>query len=279
MESAFESVLNRTQSFSKSMQSVFKAMWNAIAKQLATDFTNKFTTAIAQVLNNQKSSNNQTLADYDNTYSQMGSSADTFKGKLLSDIQQELTKWTQYDTTKKTDDKTNTNLIKSNSNSTKTTVLQDITTMSTQLLEEMALMEVVSALFGSGESSSTSTSSVSLGRNSSSYYTVPSFDTGAYSLPTDMLALVRKNEMILPTDLADNIRSIGESSVTNNSSTSSSTGNIIVNSNFSPNTISGKGLSEVYKESAKQLTKAVKSQIRRGDIASSNFSTSTSTVF
>ena len=159
--------------------------------------------------------------------------------------------------------------VTTSSEVTKTSVLANIGTMMTQMLAAMAIMFVLSSIFGGGGSSEeTSTSSVNLGRNPTSYYStpstipqvqVPSFDTGALQIPQDMLAMVHQNEMVIPADLADNIRSMG---TTSNTSTG---GKVVVHNNVNASAIDGRGIKEMLHSNNRTLAKSVKEAYRRFD--------------
>ena len=91
----------------------------------------------------------------------------------------------------------------------------------TAMLQRLPIMLVLSALtglFGGGKSSKTESTGpgINLGRNPDSYYKtprltgIPSFDVGSWRLPADTLAMVHKDEMIVPASggQADGVRSL-----------------------------------------------------------------------
>ena len=91
----------------------------------------------------------------------------------------------------------------------------------TSMLQMLPLLLVLSALtglFGGGKSSKTESTGpgINLGRNPDSYYKtprltgIPSFDVGAWRLPADTLAMVHKDEMIVPaaSGQADGVRDL-----------------------------------------------------------------------
>lgn len=87
-----------------------------------------------------------------------------------------------------------------------------------QMLPIMLVLSALTGLFGGGKSSKTEKtgSGINLGRNPDSYYKtprltgVPSFDVGSWRLPADTLAMVHKDEMIVPAagGQADGVRSL-----------------------------------------------------------------------
>ena len=87
-----------------------------------------------------------------------------------------------------------------------------------QMLPIMLVLSALTGLFGGGKSSKTESTGhgINLGRNPDSYYKtprltgVPSFDVGSWRLPADTLAMVHKDEMIVPAagGQADGVRSL-----------------------------------------------------------------------
>lgn len=96
-----------------------------------------------------------------------------------------------------------------------------------EMLPMLILMSVLTGMFGGGGSETTESTGagINLGRNPDSYYStptltgIPSFDVGSWRLPADMLAMVHKDEMIVPAKggLADEMRNMLESGGQNNS--------------------------------------------------------------
>lgn len=87
-----------------------------------------------------------------------------------------------------------------------------------QMLPIMLVLSALTGLFGGGKSSKTESTGpgINLGRNPDSYYKtprltgIPSFDVGSWRLPADTLAMVHKDEMIVPASggQADGVRSL-----------------------------------------------------------------------
>jgi hypothetical protein len=259
---AMNNTLNKTKSFADNIRSIFTSLWKTIANQFSQDFATKWTTSLSQLVLGSKQSDDKIK----------NSKTDLTNG-LNQELTKQLNKETQVNNQKTTLNTTSDTAIQTSAAKTTTSVLGDLSQMLTQMLSTMAIMYVISALFGGGgSSSSTSSSSVSLGRSASSYYTtptavsqitVPSFDVGAQQLPEDMLAMVHKDEMILEPGLASNIRSLG----TSDNSTSNST-NVTVKSNFSPNLIDSRGINQVYKQTTRELSKGVAKAYRNGSLSS-----------
>jgi len=87
-----------------------------------------------------------------------------------------------------------------------------------QMLPIMLVLSALTGLFGGGKSSTTESTGpkINLGRNPNSYYKtptltgIPSFDIGSWRLPADTLAMVHKDEMIVPArgGIADGVRNV-----------------------------------------------------------------------
>jgi hypothetical protein len=149
--------------------------------------------------------------------------------------------------------------------------MTNISDMMVQMLAAMAIMAVFGALFGGkGSSTSTSTSSVNLGRSPDSYYMtptavmqsttfqVPSMDIGG-NIEKDMLIYAHKNEMVLTPEQADVIR--------NTAKTGGSVGggtNANIKSNINVSTVDSRGFDRVLKDYTRDLSKNVKKGIRNG---------------
>lgn len=90
-----------------------------------------------------------------------------------------------------------------------------------EMLPMLILMSVLTGMFGGGGSKTTESTGpgINLGRNPDSYYStptltgIPSFDVGSWRLPADTLAMVHKDEMIVPAKggIADGMRNMLES--------------------------------------------------------------------
>ena len=143
------------------------------------------------------------------TKNAVASSMQAISSTSLNTIDGIKNSFLQAEVEKRTASKITGNTVTKDSETTKTSVLANISTMVTQMLAAMAIMWALSAIFGGGSSTETSTSSVNLGRSPTSYYStpstisqiqVPSFDTGALQIPQDVLAMVHQNEMVIPAD-------------------------------------------------------------------------------
>jgi len=258
---ALDATLNKTRSFSDNAKNIFKSLYSALAKQLSTDFTQKWTQSLSDILNKTKSTNQEKQSDSQSTST-----------KLKQDVSQILTSTLSADTQKQASSKVTAAAQQQDSSKTKTSVLGDIGSMLTSMLAEMAIMYALSALFGGGGSStSTSTSSVSLGRSASSYYTtptavpqitVPSMDIGG-QLPSDMLILAHKREMVLTPQQSDAISNLGSNSNSQSNSQPSSPNAMTLRQSLSVNAIDTRGMKEAYMSSSGELANTVKREIRR----------------
>jgi hypothetical protein len=157
--------------------------------------------------------------------------------------------------------------------STAATVQATTMQMMGWIMAVLALFSLFGGFGGGGESTSTSTSSVNLGRSPDSYYmtptpvmqsttfNVPSFDIGG-NIEQDMFAMVHKGEMVLTPEQADVIR--------NTARTNSNVGgmgggaNANIKSNVTVSTVDSRGFERVLNDYNRQLSKNVKKGIRNG---------------
>lgn len=282
LEKAMEDTLNKTNSFAQNIQNIFKSLYQAISKQFATDFAQKWTKGLSQLVLGTKSSTNQIGTAAATVAQQVQQKNQTLSNNLKTSTSDVTTKFIASTTQRATADATMNQQMQASSTQTKTTALANIGLMMTQMLEAMAIMYVLSSLFGGGgSSSSTSTSTVSLGRNPASYYstpstiqqktTVPSFDIGAYSIPDDMLAMVHKDEMVIPAGLSDNIRSLGSNNASNNQAKATGAPSRALNMTSSMNvsTIDSKGFKRVLDNYKRDLATSVKTSVRNGYLSPS----------
>lgn len=96
--------------------------------------------------------------------------------------------------------------------------IQSAITAMIEMLPMLILMSVLTGMFGGGGSKTTESTGpgINLGRNPDSYYStptltgIPSFDVGSWRLPADTLAMVHKDEMIVPAKggVADGMRDL-----------------------------------------------------------------------
>ncbi|WP_196607426.1 phage tail tape measure protein [Pectinatus frisingensis] len=257
LQQAFENTLNKTKSWVQNMRNIFKSLWESITKQLSTDLTTKWTQNLSKILLGTKNNNQQIINDNNNLMTQTS-----------QNIQQVVTKTLNGNLQRQQSEKTTSNLAINDSNKAKTSVISDIGAMTVQMLEAMAIMYVLSALFGGGGSStSTSTSSVNLGRNPSSYYTtpttlsqvtVPSMDIGG-ELPEDMLIMAHENEMVLTPEQSAVINSVAK----NNSNNQQSATPFSIKHAVNINAIDTRGMREAYQQSSKDLVRTLNREARR----------------
>jgi hypothetical protein len=158
-------------------------------------------------------------------------------------------------------------------NQAHTNVMKNLGAMMAQMIAAMAIMAIFSSLFKGGSKTSTSTSSVNLGRSPDSYYmtptpvmqstsfTVPSMDIGG-NIEKDMLIYAHKNEMVLTPEQADVIRTTAKNGGSIGGGGNSSNANI--RSNISVSTVDSRGFDRVLRNYNRDLSKQVKKGIRNG---------------
>jgi hypothetical protein len=158
-------------------------------------------------------------------------------------------------------------------NQAHTNVMKNLGSMMAQMIAAMAIMAIFSSLFKGGSKTSTSTSSVNLGRSPDSYYmtptpvmqstsfTVPSMDIGG-NIEKDMLIYAHKNEMVLTPEQADVIRTTAKNGGSIGGGGNSSNANI--RSNISVSTVDSRGFDRVLRNYNRDLSKQVKKGIRNG---------------
>jgi hypothetical protein len=198
-------------------------------------------------------------------------SAETLATETANDVAQ-TTSHTTMEAAKTEATVTGENTRVAASNTAQATVMANIGAMIAQMLAAMAIMAVFGAIFGGGgESTSTSTSSVNLGRSPDSYYmtptpvmqsttfNVPSFDIGG-NIEQDMFAMVHKGEMVLTPEQAEVIRNSARS----NGSMGNGGANANVKSNITVTTVSSRGFEQVLRDYNRDLSKNVKKGIRNG---------------
>jgi hypothetical protein len=140
------------------------------------------------------------------------------------------------------------------------------------IMAVLALFSLFGGFGGGGESTSTSTSSVNLGRSPDTYYmtptpvmqsttfNVPSFDIGG-NIEQDMFAMVHKGEMVLTPEQADVIRNTARTGGVDGGMGGS---NANIKSNIQVSTVDSRGFEKVLKDYNRQLSKNVKRGVRNG---------------
>ena len=225
-----------------------------------TSGLDKFQTSLANV-----------KGTWTNTMGTMSTTASATANVMSNFVTEGVNTFTTGEIMKRTESSTTAASVMADGAATQTAVTANIGAMVAQMLAAMAIMFVLSSLFGGGGSStSTSTSEVNLGRAPDSYYmtptpvmqsttfNVPSFDIGG-NIEQDMFAMVHKGEMVLTPEQADVIR--------NTATSGGSLGggaNATVKSNISVNTVDSRGFDRVLKNYNRTLSKQVKSGIRNG---------------
>jgi len=225
-----------------------------------TSGLDKFQTSLANV-----------KGTWTNTMGTMSTTASATANVMSNFVTEGVNTFTTGEIAKRTASSTTAASVMADGAATQTSVTANIGAMVAQMLAAMAIMFVLSSLFGGGGSStSTSTSEVNLGRAPDSYYmtptpvmqsttfNVPSFDIGG-NIEQDMFAMVHKGEMVLTPEQADVIR--------NTATSGGSLGggaNATVKSNISVNTVDSRGFDRVLKNYNRTLSKQVKSGIRNG---------------
>ena len=210
-------------------------------------------------------------ATWTNTMGSFATTASATASTMNNFVTEGVNTFVAGENTKRVASGTTAAVVEADGAAAQTSVSANISAMMTQLLAALAIMLVMSALFGGGGSSeSTSTSEVNLGRAPDSYYmtptpvlqsttfNVPSFDIGG-NIEEDMFAMVHKGEMVLTPEQAQVIRDTATTG-----GTVGGGANATVKSNINVSTVDSRGFDRVLRDYNRTLSRQVKKGIRSG---------------
>lgn len=267
INSAFDGLIEKTVTIGQAIKNVFKSVFKSIASSIGNDFANKWAGTLSGILLGTRKTTSRITSSWQQSgqaQQQASYGAAAVQDQLNSELAQ---KFAQMCNMEVFTNQAKNDMKKASDTAQAASSKMNFATMMTDMLALLAIMLVVSALFGGGGSSeSTSTAAVSLGRNPASYYStpaavsIPSFDVGTMYVPEDMLANVHKGEAILPTSFADDFRSM----VSGNSSRTTSIGKIPIISNVSA--IDTRGMKQAIMESSEHIASAVRKELRKRNI-------------
>lgn len=239
MSQAFQDVLTGSKTFLES----FKNVWSTVMKMIVKQFTDTIAKTIADNTFNKKiklltqekekkSKNGGSIADKARVMAEQSTQAQLTMANAQGNAQRVMqdqmtsqqqittteTKATAQEATEKAKDASITASAQAAGAASVQSIWSSIEAMM-QMMPMLILMSVLTGLFGGGGKSKTTESTgdgINLGRNPDSYYStptltgIPSFDVGSWQIPADTLAMVHKNEMIVPAKggLADGMRNM-----------------------------------------------------------------------
>lgn len=132
----------------------------------------------------------------------------------------------------------------------------------------LAILAGVASARSSGGGGSSSPQEVNLGRNPDSYYQtpyyvgMPSYDVGSWQLPSDTVAKVHKDEMIVPAKggMADNVRALlsGKASLAGAGGPAVFSPNISINASA----IDGRGMKKALQDAGRDLVDVLNKEYR-----------------
>ncbi|TCL33587.1 hypothetical protein EV210_11745 [Anaerospora hongkongensis] len=237
MSQAFQDVLTRQANFLDALKSI----WSTTMKSILKQFTDTISqTIIKKAFDNQiikndekdirrspkKNVGNQAkvvtekAAQAQLTAANAQGNAQRLAQDRVSGQQQIMTRGLKAEAEQAIETTKDTNITASAQAAGQASVasIQSAITAMIEMLPMLILMSVLTGMFGGGGSKTTESTGpgINLGRNPDSYYStptltgIPSFDVGSWRLPADTLAMVHKDEMIVPAKggLADGMRDL-----------------------------------------------------------------------
>ncbi len=268
INSAFDGLMEKTVTIGQAIKNVFKSVFKSIGNSIGNDFANKWAGILSRVLLSTQKATTRISSAWSQTgqlQKQSSYGAAAFQDKMNSELSQRFAQMCNMEVFT---NQAKNDMKKASDTAQAASSKMNFATMMTDMLALLAIMLVVSALFGGGGSSeSTSTAAVSLGRNPASYYStpaavsIPSFDVGSVYVPEDMLANIHKGEMIIPAGFADGVREMISG---NFNSRATSIGKIPIISNVSA--IDTRGMKQAIMESSEHIASAVRKELRKRNI-------------
>lgn len=246
MSEAFQSVLTKSMSFLEALKNVFSSTMKSILKQFTDTIAKTITDKAFKKFTKNGNSDDKIIKEGKNDKKNRGKEvidkarvivAEQAKQAQLTAIamqgntkraaikaassEQEIALTTTTTATETTLHTTADQTISASAQMAGQTAVQSIQASleaMISMLPTLLIMSALSSLFGGGGSKTTESTGpgINLGRNPDSYYEtpslagIPSLDVGSWQLPADTLAMVHKNEMIVPAKggLADGVRNM-----------------------------------------------------------------------
>jgi len=259
ISSGLQAILQRTQSFGQAMRSVFNSLAKSISTQWTTELSQKWTSILTKMLQKSKTTNLQKLQN------DKATDSSSLANKTATDAAELAKEQIKIEQEKLLNNKKN-QLKKTSDTNASTQAVASIGTEMVAMLEMMAIMYALSALFG-GSGSSTSSSTTS--RSSSSYYgsgvattSLPSYDVGTLDVPHDMLAQIHKGEVVIPAAFADGARDfISSGGFSGNSNATANQQFSVPKISHSPTynvtAMDGKGVGKVLQNNSRDVTQGL----------------------
>lgn len=252
--SAFDGLLERTITIGQAIKNVFKSIFKSIGTSIANDLANKWSSMLGKMLGITQKNTGQIkgfFAETSQSQQQQSYGAAAVVTQMNDELSQKFAKMCGMEIT--------TNAAKNAAKKASDEAANAAAAISIEtMLAQLAIMLILSALMGGGGDKK-STASVSLGRNPESYYSVPSFDTGSWYVPTDMFAKVHQGETIMPKTFAEDFRS----AVSGGGGKTSGLGSVQVRQVNNVSTIDGRGMTKALMRSSDGVAKAFKKEVRR----------------
>lgn len=252
--SAFDGLLEKTMTIAQAIKSVFKSIFKSIGTSIANDLANKWSGMLSKMLGLTQKNTGQIkgfFAETSQSQQQQSYGAAAVVTQMNDELSQKFAKMCGMEIT--------TNAAKNAAKKASDEAANAAAAISIEtMLAQLAIMLILSALMGGGGDKK-STASVSLGRNPESYYSVPSFDTGSWYVPTDMFAKVHQGETIMPKTFAEDFRS----AVSGGGGMAMGMGSVQVRQVNNVSMIDGRGMTKALMGSSQGIAKAFKKEVRR----------------